>query len=211
MRTEALADRTTGKPLKQPTRRACISMREACTLRPCRFATSLQCVPCRLWAIIRAHVRRHALHVAVRGVLCRFGYRAINLLRLSRWGAPRLRAARFPSCRLLPFRRHSRALLRRSRSAVCANALRIGVCASVGRARPATLLIVAGFPRPALSIPTGARFARPAYALHPSGGSLRSPPQRKPACAEFAPAGRRGCAYAACTPAPIGRDAYGVA
>ena len=89
-----------------------------------------------------------------RHVRCAAARCALKMSRSSRWGALRLRAAPFPSCRLLPFRRHSHALLSRPRSAVCANARRYVLRFPLRR-----------FPPPARSIATG--FVLPAVALAP--------------------------------------------
>ena len=89
-------------------------------------------------------------------------YRAINMYRSSRWGAPRLRAATFPfpprDCRLLPFRRQSLQPLFNplaARARPCA--LTLNPCA--------LSLIAAATLKPSLSLATG--FALPAVARAP--------------------------------------------
>ena len=113
-------------------------------------------------------------------------YRAINMYRSGRWGAPRLRAATFPfprrDCRLLPFRRQS---------------LQPFFNPLAARARPCALtlspyalsLIAAATLKPSLSLATG--FALTAVARAPQRSPsplcapLRSAHASQPPCVDI--------------------------
>ena len=57
---------------------------------------------------------------------------ALNYFRLSRWGAPRLRAVLYASYRLPPFRRYSLARLSRPPSVECGNPPRMWLACDFG-------------------------------------------------------------------------------
>ena len=120
-----------------------------------------------------------------RGVIC-IGRVVGALLAYGRRLSPPSR--RFPAAPIPP---ESPATLfpcaRRPCSADCANAHPTGVRASVGRARPAALFVCAGCPLPTLSLPCGARFARPYANACPLPCGLRyaPPTPRKPAYGEY--------------------------
>lgn len=80
---------------------------------------------------------------------------------------------------------------RRPPSSERANAHPAGVRASDSRARPATLLICAGFPHPSAFPPLRGSLRSPLSKRLPS--PLWAPPTpRKPACGEYEMGGRRG-------------------
>lgn len=149
----------------------------------------------------RSHVRRPALHsifAARRGRQNRRAGLYVSVESLGRSSVAGV-GSLFPPC-LRPFPpcgAQSPSLVPRTRrppSSERANAQPSGVRASVGRARPATLFNCAGFPPPSLSLPCGARYARPyANAFPPPCGLRYAPPTpRKPACGEYEKGGRRG-------------------
>lgn len=120
--------------------------------------------------------------------------RPVDMYRSSRWGAPRLRAAALsslPACAPSPLAGRNLPLLFHAPAArPRPNALTLippGFVLPLVALAPPRFPICAGFPPPSLSLPCGARYARP-YANAcplPCGLRFAPPTPRKPACGEY--------------------------